>query len=201
MLEPGQDWPSEENPFSSSSSSIPTATASNSVSPASASATSTTATAASSGSHHSGLSGGAIAGIAIGAAAVALMAAALLYLCGRNKALSDYIGGGRRRNNMDRGSYMPSEAGHMGSAPPMTGPKYLSGTTVSAQEQPHSGMSSLYGHPSPALPGYMPMSPPPHHSYAPTEGTMSPQTMDMPRSPSPGQMGAPAYTAHPPPTV
>ena len=197
MLEPGQDWPSEENPFSTSASGSPAATAAPSASVATASATPTSsAAAASSGSHHSGLSGGAIAGIAIGAAAVAIMAGALIYLCGRNKALSDYIGGGKRRNPLDRGSYMPSEAGYRGPVPPMSGPKYFSGTTVT--EQPNSGLSSPYGHPSPGLPSYMPMSPPPHlSSYAPTEATMSPP-IEAPRSPSPG---VPAYTAHPSSTV
>lgn len=83
----------------------------------------------------------------------------------------------------------------------MTGPKHLSGMTVVAHEQPGSPYSH-HSHPSPGLPGYMPMTPPPEHtSYAPTDGTLSPQTPNMPRSPSPGQIGVPAYTAHAQPSV
>lgn len=67
QLAPGQPWPSETASSSSSSSSSP----------------SKTATAAVSSTSHHSLAPGAIAGIAIGAAVVCLLAAALIYLFGR----------------------------------------------------------------------------------------------------------------------
>lgn len=54
-----------------------------------AASSSPTATAAA--SHSSKLSGGAIAGIAIGAAVVLLLAAALIYMCGRQKSLGEIL--------------------------------------------------------------------------------------------------------------
>ncbi|KIW75170.1 hypothetical protein Z517_11942 [Fonsecaea pedrosoi CBS 271.37] len=88
MLLPGENWPDEEDPFATTSTSTATATATSTVTTSTASSTSAstagaTTTPAASGSGHSGLSTGAIAGIAVGGAAAVIAAAVILYLCGR----------------------------------------------------------------------------------------------------------------------
>lgn len=86
QMTPGEAFPSETG---SSSGSAPTSTSSSSSSSSSAS----------SSSHH-GLSTGAIAGIAIGGAAVLVLAAALVYLCGRRGGLDKaYNRQGRANRN------------------------------------------------------------------------------------------------------
>lgn len=187
MLEPGESWPSESNdPFTTSSpgSEIhPSTTAPSSSHSATATApAATTTAAAASSSSHSGLGPGAIAGIAIGAAAVALIAAVLLYMCGRQS----------------RKQY-PVPVQH---APPQM---YMPGPHMSYMHPKHlstmTGQSGVYG--SPALPGYIPqhdpaMSPPLQPSFPVNDGTASlPAAADSqaPSSPSPSQGGyaAPAY--------
>ncbi|KIW69273.1 hypothetical protein PV04_05156 [Phialophora macrospora] len=93
MLLPGEPWPDESNPYETTSTSTATAiyttslTATWSPTPTTAStsvsAPPATATSEPSESHSSKLSTGAIAGIAIGGAAVVLAAAGLLFFCGR----------------------------------------------------------------------------------------------------------------------
>lgn len=191
MLEPGEPWPSEStpDPFSTSAGASPTSTGS----PTSSSAA---AGSASSAHHHSsGLSGGAIAGIAIGAAAVAIIAAALLYLCGRQSVRDRFY----HRAPFDaRQSYASQSAS-------MAKPQHMSNMTMASQ--PQSTFGDPYGHPSPALPGYMP---PQHQSLSPSMQPTypaseafgpAPNSPEMARSPSPSQMTgmtgptAPAYSA------
>jgi hypothetical protein len=189
MLLPGEPWPEEdENPFSTSapsSSATSTPTATNA--PAE-----TTSSAPESSGHH-GLSPGAIAGIAIGAAAVALGAAVALFLCGRNSR--------QQRQSMMHNQNVPfippsvagSHAGHM---------SYASMPSMNKHMSMHS---SVY---SPALPGYagpghesMP-SPPLNGGYAQSDalnpGTGPGSVVDG-ASPahSPGMAAvAPAYGSH-----
>ncbi|OAP58447.1 hypothetical protein AYL99_07537 [Fonsecaea erecta] len=93
MLEPGESWPAEEDPFATTSTSTSTATATYTTtfttSTVSPTPTSATPTAVASESGHSTLSTGAIAGIAIGGAAVVIAAAVLLFFCGRRSRPKD----------------------------------------------------------------------------------------------------------------
>lgn len=88
---PGENFPVESKsgaPSSTSSTSTSTSTSS----PTAASATITPSTsAAASSSSHPALSTGAIAGIAIGGAAVLLLGAALIYLCGRQRTMGELL--------------------------------------------------------------------------------------------------------------
>ncbi|KIW89284.1 uncharacterized protein Z519_10137 [Cladophialophora bantiana CBS 173.52] len=86
MLLPGQGWPDEDPSAPTSTTIIPYTTTSttSTVTPTPTSTTSSaTETSTASGSDHSTLSTGAIAGIAVGGAAVVVGAAALLFFCGR----------------------------------------------------------------------------------------------------------------------
>ena len=214
MLQPGQAWPSEEeDPFPSSSSSATVAATSTKPSatktPTSTAPASTTTAAAVSSNSHGGLSGGAIAGIAIGAAAIALIAAVLLYMCGR-QSRKRYSSAHQTPPNMSNQHATPSI--------------YLPGSQhMSFVPSPHnkhaSAMSSTtsplmrYGSPPP-LPGYIPqhdpaMSPPLSHSFpAPIDnsvhhsgGENMSEAGGVPSSPSPSNQGfvppvsgaAPAY--------
>ncbi|KAE8445896.1 hypothetical protein EG329_012675 [Mollisiaceae sp. DMI_Dod_QoI] len=70
----------------------------------------TTATTPPVASSHSSLGGGPIAGIAIGGFAVAALAAALIYMCGRHKTVNEIL----RQNNTtpsNHNSYQPTSAG------------------------------------------------------------------------------------------
>lgn len=192
MLEPGEAWPSEStpDPFSTGSSSTPTSTSSSSSSAtATVTATPTTSVVPAVTSHSSGLSAGAIGGIAIGAAAVAIIAAALLYLCGRQS----------RRTSHQPVPQHPYD-------PHMT---YIAPNTLASK---HSTMISGHdggafgGSPyaSPALPGYVAThdpasSPPMRPYYAPSDALSPGSDSDEVRAPSPGQMmrgvGVPPYTS------
>lgn len=81
MFSPGQYFPSEIVPTTSSTSPATTVT--------STAAASSTSTQAASSSHS--LSTGAIAGIVIGGAAVALLGAVLIYLCGRQRTMGELL--------------------------------------------------------------------------------------------------------------
>ena len=83
---PGEYFPVESLPTRTT-----TATGATSIPSAASSATSTSSATAATASHSSSLSGGAIAGIAIGAAAVVILAGALIYMCGRQKSLGEII--------------------------------------------------------------------------------------------------------------
>ncbi|KAF8863311.1 hypothetical protein BDZ45DRAFT_798285 [Acephala macrosclerotiorum] len=93
MLSPGEYFPKETTPSTSttaSSTSSSTASAT-STSSTPTSSTSTSSTPTPSPSSSPVLSGGAIAGIAIGGFAVLLIGAVLLYLCGRQKTMSEML--------------------------------------------------------------------------------------------------------------
>lgn len=180
MLEPGQPWPSEsEDPFPTGSggqeSPSPTTLSTHTPSATSPAPASTTTAVASS---HSGLSSGAIAGVAIGAAAVALIAAVLLYLCGRHS----------------RKQYPPPQHA--------TPQLYVPGPHMSFVQPKHMSTmtagSGVYG--SPVLPGYVPqhdpaMSPPLQPAFPVTESLAAVTESRTPTSPSPshGGFAAPAY--------
>jgi len=202
MLLPGQPWPAEEeDPFATTTTAAPSTTAPSTPTTSSAvPAAATTSASPAPSSHHSGLSGGAIAGIAIGAAAIALAAAVLIYFCGRQSI--------RQRTQPPTAGVMiqptpfsPTQGhGHMSF---MIDPSKHLSMTASAVGVPHSG-------PSPALPGYIPshdpaMSPPLQPSH-PVSDALSPGAaadIGVPASPSPSpsQMyAAPAYNNMPAPS-
>ena len=191
MLLPGQPWPEEsEDPFTTTSSTpSPTASPTTSNTAAAASATSS--------DHHSSLGTGAIVGIAIGGAALALAAAVALYLCGRqsrsrhNKHYDERPGTGHGTQV----SYNPAGS-HMSY---MTDPmKHMS---------MHSSVLGMGSGPSPALPGYVPshdptMSPTMQHAYMPVSDSLGPappgSDHGTPLSPSPSQVySVPAYPGMP----
>ena len=188
MLLPGQPWPSEEqDPFTTTGAAA-TST------PTSTSSSAPAATTSASSSHsHSGLSGGAIAGIAIGAAAVALLAAVALFLCGRQS---------RHQQNQQSTPFMQQQVPF--SPPP---------NSHMSVYDPAKHMSMQSNAVSSALPGYYPVqnphdsmttgslgpaSPPLHPSFAPSDA-LSPGGDLRSASTSPSPMHAvPAYSqSHP----
>ncbi|ERF73383.1 hypothetical protein EPUS_07217 [Endocarpon pusillum Z07020] len=188
MLQPGQNFPDESVPPDATGTSSSSSSASPTASPTAAPASTTTAAAAAA-TPHSGLSPGAIAGIAIGAAAVLLMAAVLVYLCGRNRALSDII---RPKHYSTQSADFDSN----GVQYVQTVPKHMSGMTmVSARPE-----NTRYMQHSAALPGYVGphdgVHSPPRTNYAPSDA-LSPASPVI-RSASPGSMVVPAYTQSPP---
>ncbi len=203
-LTTNQNFPDESNPPGASTASSSSSSASSTTSPTTAPA-STTSAAAAPVTRHSGLSAGAIAGIAIGkyetpgnrletnnlpgGAAVLLMAAALVYLCGRNRALSDVIR--PKRSHPQSGDFEGNGVQYVQAVP-----KHMSGMTM-VSSIPESG---TYMQRSPALPGYMgphdSLHSPPGTLYAPSDA-LSPATPVV-RSPSPGSAVVPAYTQSPP---
>lgn len=125
----------------------------------------------------------------LGGAAVLLMAAVLVYLCGRNRALSDII---RPKQH----STQPADFENNGVQYVQAVPKHMSGMTmVSARPD-----STPYMHHSAALPGYMGphdgVHSPPRTNYAPSDA-LSPASPVI-RSASPGSTVVPAYTQSPP---
>lgn len=114
------------------------------------------------------------------------MAAVLVYLCGRNRALSDIIH--PNRNQLISGDFDVKGVPYV--------PKHISGMTM----VPSRPESSTYTPQSPALPGYIGphdgIHSPPRTHYAPSDA-LSPATAAN-RSASPGSMIAPAYTHSPP---
>lgn len=180
MLLPGEPWPSEANdPFTTTASTHAPTTTSTSA-PA--------ATTSSSHLHsHSGLSGGAIAGIVIGAAAVTLGAAVALFLCGRHS---------RNQHNQNATPFMQQQVPFQ--PPP---PSHVS----TYDPMKHMSMhSSVVGS---ALPGYVPVhnphdsmatasmpptSPPLHPSFAPSDA-FGPGS-DNRSETSPQMAAVPAYT-------
>lgn len=99
-ISPGENSPAEGPSPSSTSSITSTATASPTSAPASHS--------------HPALTSSAIAGIAIGGAAVLLLLAAVVYLCGRQKTIGEIL---RRNHHVPPPSYM-SEPGHISAISP-----------------------------------------------------------------------------------
>lgn len=168
MLQPGENWPGEGSATAATSSTTGSATPT-----ATNAASSTTAAAAS--SKHSGLGPGAIAGIAIGGAAVLLAAAVAVYFCGRYS----------RKQNQQPVPLAPAQ-------------QVMPFSPQSMSFAKHASMVSGYSVP----PGYpMPTSPQfPQHSPNPMDPTVSGLEISSMQggSPSPNsqhaQMGpAPAY--------
>ncbi|CZR50740.1 uncharacterized protein PAC_00614 [Phialocephala subalpina] len=94
MLSPGEYFPKETAPSTSTTASSTSTTASStssSTSTPTSTLTSTPTPTAAVDSSHPVLSGGAIAGVAIGGFAVLLIGAALIYLCGRQKTMGEII--------------------------------------------------------------------------------------------------------------
>lgn len=189
MLEPGEAWPSETTPkpFSSSASATPTSKTSSSTSVSTAAATTTVAPA--SANHSSSLSSGAIAGIAIGAAAIAILAAALLYLCGRQSRHPTH-------KPVPQNPYDP----HMSYM--VSNPAVSKHTTMISSRDSGAFGGSPYS--SAALPGYVAshdpaLSPPMRPYYAPSDAIDPATDAEGTRTPSPGQMmrgvGVPPYAS------
>lgn len=159
QMTPGEAFPSETASSSSPSSSANSASGNSSGS--------------SSDGHHS-LSTGAIAGIAIGGAAVLILAATLLYLCGRRGGLDKAYG---------RQSQATAFSGPMG---PMPETKYAGGSvgprspgqetfqtstySVAPSNDPYQTQTGHYGtHPHGVMPGSHSInsaSPPPMSEYS-----------------------------------
>lgn len=118
---------------------------------------------------------------------VAIMAATLIYLCGRNRAMSDLI-----RPRWNSPGPRPGEADGGGIQYVQTVPKHASAMTMVSPRADGEN----YGHLSPALPGYRGphegVHSPPRPHYAPSDA-LSPATSAI-RSPSPGSSVVPAYT-------
>lgn len=192
MLQPGENWPDESSPpgaeSHSSSYSRTSPTASPTASTTGAPVSATSAAAAAVAGHH-GLSAGAIAGIAIGSALVLLMAAALVYLCGRNRALSDIIH--PRRAQPHSGDFGGGVVQHA-----QADSKHMSGMTMMSSP----GEFGAYNPHSAALPGYIGphnmVQSSPQMPYAPSDA-LSPATPNV-RCSSPGSSVVPAYTTSPP---
>jgi hypothetical protein len=166
MLAPGQSWPPEgTQPGSLNATATGTAAAS--------------ATSGSSTSHSHKLSGGAIAGIAIAAAAVVLLGAALCYFVGRSNSYAHII------KHQQKSDGTPSQVGdkHLGpwspapqspSAPAGWDHRFSGGTQASqgtfvgynrmtgapefASEAPTEGGLSEKGRPIPGHPAFGPGS-------------------------------------------
>jgi hypothetical protein len=198
MLEPGEAWPLESTPDPFTTSASPTPTPTPTRTPTSISSSTPTVTVAPvSVNHSSALSSGGIAGIAIGAAAVAVLAAALLYLCGRQSRRPEHHPLPHQPFDPHM-SYLGSNA---------TASKHA--TMMSGHDVGPRG-SSPYT--SAALPGYVPphdpaMTPPMRPYYAPSDALSPSADVDDGTSSSPGQamrgVGVPPYTttAQPPPNM
>ncbi|TVY15185.1 hypothetical protein LARI1_G006437 [Lachnellula arida] len=153
---PGESFPIES--ASSRSSSAPTSTFSSSPSGPTATNTATTtstSTPAAAAVSKPTLSPGAIAGIAVGGAAVLVLAGALIYLCSRQRILGEIV-----QHNMQHATptYMP---GHLSLASAAT---YLPKTPKSDVDalggRRNSGQAGLFDHSAPETESYRSRSPP-----------------------------------------
>jgi hypothetical protein len=143
MLQPGEDFPDEGGPSSSSSiSASPTTHYESTSTPTSTPTTVAVATPTQTPepAKKSGLSAGAIAGIAVGGAAVLIIVIALFYLLGRNKSL---------RQMTRRTGTTPAPYPLPGPYPP-PGPDMRSSTMTSYP----SGVSGYPPPPGPEVPPY-----------------------------------------------
>ncbi|CCD45916.1 hypothetical protein BofuT4_P049340.1 [Botrytis cinerea T4] len=119
QFSPGENFPVEAT-SSSSSTAHPTSTLSSGESPNTTTSPSTIIVTGSSPSSSSSskLSPGAIAGIALGASALVLLASALLYLCGRQRTIKEIIHHNSRSPNMT--SHPHPNPHHPGSSDPQS---------------------------------------------------------------------------------
>lgn len=148
QLSPGEEFPDEASPSSTTTSGgVPAST-------------STDSSASGSESTRTSLSGGAIAGIAIGGTAVVIIIVALVYICGRKGGIEK----GYRRSKVPS-TLPPAQMVEVGysdntpKSPPMGSPYAMSsyrspspGTWSSQMGSPHT--SYMGQHPSPGFPPY-----------------------------------------------
>ena len=184
QLTPGEPFPSE----TASSSGAPSATATSSAGGSGSDSDSD--------SHHHGssLSGGAIAGIAIGGAAVVVLAAALIYLCGRRGGLDKAYHRQSRSSlpaPMVEAKFTPKSPGQetfattQYSTPPGNDP-YGHG----AQSPPlvHPGHYSMTGSPPPMSPEYQAQ-----YNPHPSPGFNNPQSSPLMQGLDGSTMGSQGY--------
>lgn len=134
QMAPGDPFPSETSSSSGSSS--------------------TSSSGADSSSHHHGLSAGAIAGIAIGGAAVLVLAAAVVYLCGRRGGLDKAYNRQGRTNNHQQQQEPMVEAQYV-AGPKSPGQETFSTTayTATSSRDPYQPGTFTPGLPGPGGPG------------------------------------------------
>ncbi|OQV11044.1 hypothetical protein CLAIMM_14949, partial [Cladophialophora immunda] len=195
MLEPGESWPPEEDPFATTSTSTSTATATYTTtfttSTLSPTPTATTATPVASESSHSSLSSGAIAGIAIGGAAVVIAAAVLLFFCGRRSRSKDGGGGNQPTPSTPAMGPMNSPPAYL----PPNNYGYMSPTQKHMSVTSMPAATDAFGNAIPNPGGMYPYPPafpqgyPPHQQMAPplmaSPGQAQPQpSPQWPPSPS-----------------
>jgi hypothetical protein len=185
QLSPGEGFPAEGEPTSTTTSPTlaPTSSPTN---------TTNTPTAATS---QSPLSTGAIAGIAISGAAVLLFGAALIYFCGRQQTVKEIL------QTQTAPSYQPG-AGHISLASSAGYlPKYPQLGIDPMGPRSYSSQGGMYDHPSGTeTESYRSRSPPmdesrdsviAHTNFTPSPGTTSPARVDSPLMRSPVSPGRP----------
>ena len=144
MFSPGQYFPSEIVPTPS-----PTSSAS-----ATSTSTQTSSSTAVPAASSKALSNGAIAGVAIGGSAVLLIAATLLYLCGRQRTMGELI----KHNQNPPVSYIP---GHLSLSSNGTfSPKISQSNVDSLTPGRYSGAGPLYTRSPAGTESYRSQSPP-----------------------------------------
>ncbi len=162
--------------------------------PTGASTSSTPTTAAAQTSGHHSLSAGAIAGIAVGGAIVALMAATLCFVCGRNRALMQVWKSSKPKENTgyEHVSFAPPP---YGSPHPGHGSTAFSGGNTAHVSMISSGLGSpgVPYHPDMVVAGQGHDGTRASAMYADTDVVGSPVPPGSPRGivgGSPGQVGA-----------
>ncbi|KAF2471382.1 uncharacterized protein BDR25DRAFT_334001 [Lindgomyces ingoldianus] len=178
MVAPGQPLPGE----ASSSLSVPSSTSTSSP---------TSTPVPTHSSHHSNLSGGAIAGIAVGAAAFLVICAALFFYIGRTKSLKEVLD--RRDATVTKTTPMTAgtEFGTPGTPgyPSQLSPQAEYSTHPPTYGQHHATETHPSGWTSPQMhPGHMSMTPPPPPQMAEVKSQHAPVEM---HSPTPMQQTFP----------
>ena len=175
MLLPGQPFPSEDQDPVGGGAAASSSTTSGTPTAAKTSAAAPSTSAEASSSHSHGLAAGAIAGIVIGASAVALAAAVLLYFCGRQSLQ------GRHGPQPQQVPFQPSHMSYV---------------------DPNKHMSMYSSVAGPALPGYAPsehthgMPSPPLVAYTPSDA-LNPGNPSTSPAASPNHTAVvPAYSHH-----
>ncbi|KAF4635565.1 hypothetical protein G7Y89_g2531 [Cudoniella acicularis] len=206
-LSPGEGFPPEVASTISSMTSSPTPTSTTSSTSATTSASSSTSSAAaivtSSGS--APLSGGAIAGIAIGGAALLLLAGGLIYLCGRQRTLGELVEQQQRGvQPLPSAGYIP---GHMSMASSSTyQPKVPKYDVDALGVRRFSGQPTYYDRSATETESYRSRSPPidesreymiPNMNLAASTGNTSPAHGHSPQIGRPFPLPLPERTVMP----
>ena len=152
-LVPGEDWPSEAD--------IPSGVATSSTATATSTAPATVTATPSSAPSHSGLGAGAIAGIAIGGAAVLLAAGVAVWFCGRQSRRQQAPAPGAPAQEV---GYVPhphtgsmyGKPGHMSTVSGYTMPPGYDHSMTHTPVDPMMGQMMHSGAPSP---NFQPVSP------------------------------------------